>query len=130
MSIADDLRDYIRGKTDLKTVTEQEAITRQVIQGVQVRQRAVNTRPDPIAGCDTAYLDVIVMGIGERGLESAWAVAEALYCDMMLMHDVTINKTRYIKIQTDSTPFEVGSTFSQEDRWVQFGLEVVRSLEA
>jgi hypothetical protein len=130
MSIAEDLRDHIRGMTSLKTVTEQESTIRQVIQGVQVRQRAVNARPDPIAGCDTAYLDVIVMGVGERGLENAWTVAEGLYRELMLLHDMTINQTLYIKIQTDSAPYEVGSTYSQEDRWVQFGLEVVRYMEA
>lgn len=129
MSIAEDLCEHIRTMTTLNVVTEQEATIRQVLQGVQVRQRAVNTRPDPLLSCDTTYHDVIVMGIGERGLENAWRVAEEIYRQHLLVLDLTINGTLYIKIQADSAPYEVGSTASTEDRWVQFGLEVVRYLE-
>lgn len=128
MSVSEDIRDHIRGMTDLNVVTEQEATVRQVLQGVQVRQRAVNTRPDVLVACDTLYLDVIVMGIGERGLEHAWEVAEAVYRRLLLVLDLHINQTHYIKVMADSAPYEVGSTASMDDRWVQFGLEVVRHI--
>jgi hypothetical protein len=126
MSIADDVRTYITTMTDLRVVTEQETMTRQIIQGVQVRQRAVSTLPDALLECDTSYVDVIVMGIGEKGLAHAWEVAEAIYRRMLLVLDVKVGETHFIKIQADSNPFEVGSTASTEDRWVQFGLQVVR----
>lgn len=126
MSIADDIRDHIRGMTILNVVTEQEATTSQVIQGVQVRQRAVSTPPDVLMECDTTYVDVVVMGTGERGLDIAWEVAESIYRQLLLVLDLVINETHYIKIMADSAPFEVGSTASMDDRWVQFGLEVVR----
>lgn len=126
MTIAEDIRDHILGMSEMKTVTELESTHRQVLQGVQVRQRAVSTRPDPLMHCDTSYVDIIVMGVGEKGLTHAWEVAEEIYRRLLLVTDVWIGRTFYIKLQADSAPFEVGSTVSMEDRWVQFGVEVVR----
>lgn len=111
--------------------TEQKAQIRQVFSGIEVRQRAVSSTPDVLNCLDTIYIDVLVKasGIGERGLETAWIVADAVYKKLQLILDLELDGIHFTRISADSAPFEVGSTMSPDSRWVQFGLECVRFLD-
>lgn len=131
-SVSDDIAKYISGLTPLyDAVTEQKATIRQVFSGIEVRQRNVSSTPDTLSMCDTSYVDVIVKasGLGERGLDRAWDLAMDLYRQLQLILDLEIGQTYYVRISADSSPFEVGTTTSAQDRWVQFGLECVRFLK-
>lgn len=128
-SPAEAVASYISSICDkYDATTEQKAQIRQAFSGIEVRQRAVSSTPDVLNCIDTVYIDVLIKasGIGERGLETAWVVADALYKKLQLILDIELDGIYFTKISADSSPYEVGGTMSPDNRWVQFGLECVR----
>lgn len=130
-SPAEAIASYISSICDsYDATTEQKAQIRQVFSGIEVRQRAVSSTPDTLSCIDTVYMDVLVKasGIGERGLDTAWEVADTIYRKLQLILDIELDGIYFTRISADSAPYEVGGTMSPDSRWVQFGLECVRYL--
>ena len=98
---------------------------RKALHGILVEQRNTAPMPDVINGDDVLYVNVQVRGEGggEVGKRRAHEKAMALYRDLRLVMDRTINGTFYELITPDSAPYEV-----QDGQFYDylFGLEVTR----
>ena len=99
--------------------------TRKTSHGILVEQRNTAPVPDVLNGDDVLYVNVQVRGSGggEKGKADAHRTAMALYRDLRLIMDRTINGTFYELITPDSAPYEV-----QDGQFYDylFGLEATR----
>lgn len=93
--------------------------------GILVEQRNTAPMPDVLNGDDVLYVNIQVRGSGggEEGKRAAYEKAMALYRDLRLIMDRTINGTFYELITPDSAPYEV-----QDGQFYDylFGLEATR----
>lgn len=98
---------------------------RRPVHGILVEQRNTAPMPDVINGDDVLYVNIQVRGEGggEIGKRRAREKAMALYRDLRLVMDRTINGTFYELITPDSAPYEV-----MDGQFCDylFGLEVTR----
>lgn len=98
---------------------------RKPVHGVLVEQRNTAPMPDVLNGDDVLYVNVQVRGEGggEKGKRAAYNNAMAIYRDLRLVMDRTIDGTFYELITPDSAPYEV-----QDGQFYDylFGLEVTR----
>ena len=93
--------------------------------GILVEQRTTTGTPDVLCGDDTVFLNIQVRGegSGERGRNAAHNTAMAVFRDLSLVMDRTINGTFYEIITPDSSPYEVRDGDHCD---VLLGLRVVR----
>ena len=93
--------------------------------GILVEQRNTAPMPDVLNGDDVLYVNIQVRGSGggEKGKADAHRTAMALYRDLRLVMDKTINGTFYELITPDSAPYEV-----QDGNFYDylFGVELTR----
>ncbi|QHK17540.1 hypothetical protein JS82_05255 [Methanomassiliicoccaceae archaeon DOK] len=98
---------------------------RKPVHGVLVEQRNTAPMPDVLNGDDVLYVNIQVRGEGggEKGKRAAYDKAMAIYRDLRLVMDRTIDGTFYELITPDSAPYEV-----QDGQFYDylFGLEVTR----
>lgn len=92
--------------------------------GVMVRQRQTTGTTHPLIRTDTRFVDIIVRGSGKGavGRKAAHDTAMTLYKALDLVPPTTVGETHFLRITTDSSPFEIPS---EGDCWdYQLGLSV------
>lgn len=93
--------------------------------GILVEQRNTAPMPDVLNGDDVVYVNIQIRGEGggEIGKRRAHEKAMALYRDLRLIMDRTIDGTFYELITPDSAPYEV-----QDGQFYDylFGVELTR----
>lgn len=115
------------GQDGVGIYNPQQLALRKPTHGIMVEQRTSSPIPDVLNHTDTVYLDIEVRGRGEGEIGRADAIrtAMALYRDLSLIVDRTINGTLYLLITTDTSVHELADgSYDQV-----LGLQVIRYYE-